>query len=62
MGLSVCKSLGLDDIHLRVLREQADVVAKPFSIMFEKSCLSGKVSGNCKKENITSIYKEGSRA
>ena len=59
MRLNVYKSMGLDDIKPRDLREFADVVAKPLSIIFEKLWPSGEVSRNWRKRNITLVYKKG---
>ena len=44
MRLNAYKSMGLADIYLRALKELDDVVTKPFSIIFEKSQLSGEVT------------------
>ncbi|KAK4821662.1 LOW QUALITY PROTEIN: hypothetical protein QYF61_027130 [Mycteria americana] len=53
------KSMGLDGIHPRVLRELAEVLTKPLSILYQQSWLTGEVPVDWRLANVTPIYKKG---
>ncbi|CAM4532571.1 unnamed protein product [Caretta caretta] len=52
------KSMGLDALHLKVLKELADVIAEPLAIIFENSWRSGEVPDDWKKTNVVPISKK----
>jgi len=51
------KSVEADGIHLRVLKQLADVLAKPLSISYHQSWLTGEVSVDWKLADVMPIYK-----
>ncbi|KFP67443.1 hypothetical protein N322_10156, partial [Cariama cristata] len=59
--LDIHKSMGPDGIHPRVLRELAEVLTEPLSIVYQQSWLTGEVPVNWKLANVTPIYKKGQR-
>ncbi|PKU36829.1 rna-directed dna polymerase from mobile element jockey- hypothetical protein [Limosa lapponica baueri] len=51
--------MGPDGMHPRVLREKADVIAKPFSIILKRSWRTGAVTKDWRKANVTPVFKKG---
>ncbi|XP_074998798.1 TBC1 domain family member 7 isoform X1 [Calonectris borealis] len=57
--LDTHKSVGLDGIHPRVLRELVEVLTKPLSILYQQPWLTGEVPVDWRLANVTPIYKKG---
>ena len=53
--------MGLEGLYPWMLREVANVIARPHSIPFEKSWALGKVPEHWKKENVTAMFKKGKK-
>ena len=54
-------SPGPDEISQRVLKETADAVSLPLSILFQKSLASGMVPTDWKRANVVPIFKSGTK-
>ncbi|GAB0190586.1 mitochondrial enolase superfamily member 1 [Grus japonensis] len=59
--LDTHKSMDPDEMHPRVLRELADVIARPFSLIFERSWRTGEVPEDWRKANVTPVFKKGKK-
>ena len=57
--LDTYKSVGPDGINPRVLRELAEELAKPPSITYQQSWLTGEVPDDWRIASVTPIYKKG---
>ncbi|KAK4825499.1 hypothetical protein QYF61_000012 [Mycteria americana] len=57
--LDTHKSMGPDKIHPRVLKEPADVLTKPLSIIYQQSWLTGEVPADWRLANVMPIFKKG---
>ncbi|PKU44861.1 rna-directed dna polymerase from mobile element jockey-like [Limosa lapponica baueri] len=59
--LDIHKSMGPDRIHPRVLRELAEVIAGPLSIIFEGSWRTGEMPEDWRKANVIPVFKKGKK-
>ncbi|KAK4819351.1 LOW QUALITY PROTEIN: hypothetical protein QYF61_001243 [Mycteria americana] len=59
--LDTHKSMGPDEIHPRVLKELADVLTKPLSIIYQQFWLTREVPADWRLANVTPIYKKGQK-
>ncbi|KAF4796471.1 hypothetical protein TURU_083907 [Turdus rufiventris] len=59
--LDIHKSVGSDGIHPRVMRELADELKKPLSIIYQQSWLTGEVPDDWKLANVMPIHKKGGK-
>ncbi|KAK4809961.1 hypothetical protein QYF61_002918 [Mycteria americana] len=50
-----------DGIHTRVLKEQAEVLTKPRSILYQQSWLTREVPVDWRLANVMPIYKKGQK-
>ncbi|KAK4823927.1 hypothetical protein QYF61_008313 [Mycteria americana] len=57
--LDTHKSMGPDEIYPRVLKELADVLTKPLSIIYQRSWLTGEVPADWRLANVMPIFKKG---
>ncbi|GAB0209846.1 mitochondrial enolase superfamily member 1 [Grus japonensis] len=59
--VDIHKSMSPDGMHPRVLRELADVIARPLSIIFERSWRAGEVPEDWRKANVTPVFEKGNK-
>lgn len=55
------KSTGPGKMHPRILRDLADVVPKPLSLILENPWQSGELPGDWIRGNIAPIFKQGGK-
>ncbi|PKU44065.1 rna-directed dna polymerase from mobile element hypothetical protein [Limosa lapponica baueri] len=60
-GLDIHKSTRPDGMHPRVLRELAEVIAGPLSIIFERTWRTGEVPEDWRKANVIPAFKKGKK-
>ena len=61
LTLNVKKACGFDDIPARLLKDAAEVIAKPLSYIYNQSLLNGVFPEAMKVAKVTPIFKKGDR-
>ena len=59
--LNISKSTGPDNFHPRFLKETAENISYPITILFNKSLSEGILPSDWKLANVTCIYKSGDK-
>jgi len=60
-NLDTHKFMGPNGMHPRVLKELAEVIAEPISIIFERPWRIGEVPEDWRKVNVTPVLKKGKK-
>ena len=60
--LDVNKAIGPDGIHSRVLKDCAEALSIPLTIIFQRSHIEGKAPKLFKQANVSPIFKKGCKA
>ena len=55
------KACGPDQIPAKILRDLADVIAPPLTLIFQKSLDEGNIPNDWRTANVTAIFKKGER-
>ncbi|KAJ7402700.1 hypothetical protein BTVI_83974 [Pitangus sulphuratus] len=58
LQLDSYKSMDPDGIHPRILKELADVIAKPLLMIFERSWKSGEVPADWELANVVPVFRK----
>ena len=60
-GLHSDKSPGPDEVHPMLLKECAEILAEPLSMIFQQSFQSGSLPADWKTANVVPIFKKGKK-
>ena len=60
-NIKVHKSMGPDGVHPRVLRELAEVVAEPLSVIYQRSWRTGEVPEDWRTTSVSPVFKKGKK-
>ena len=60
-NLNVCKSVGTDGVHPRLLKELSNHLCKPLARLFNNSLAVGELPKEWKQGRISAIFKKGNR-
>ncbi|OPJ83128.1 hypothetical protein AV530_010538 [Patagioenas fasciata monilis] len=57
-NLDIHKTMGPDGMNSQVFKELAEVIARPLSIISDKSWETGEVPEDWRKANVTPVFKK----